>query len=192
MCAARTGQLLDFTSIGNDCGISHNTVKSWISILEASFVIFLLKPFYKNYNKRLIKNSKIYFYDTGLLCHLLNIESAEQLTTHYLRGGIFESFILSELIKNKFHNNQNANFYFWRDKTGHEIDCIIEKGQSLTPIEIKSAKTINIKFFDGLKYFNDLSKNPLENSYVIYAGKENQTRSCGKILSWNKFSEINF
>jgi uncharacterized protein len=191
MCAARTGQLLDYTSIGNDCGISHNTVKEWLNILEASFIVFLLRPHFKNFNKRLVKSPKIYFYDTGLLCYLLGIETEKQLSTHYLRGGIFESFILSELVKNQFNKNLDPNIYFWRDKKGREIDCIMEKGESLTPLEIKSAKTINPGFFDGIKYWNSLSGNLPENSYLVYAGSESQKRSIAKVISWQNISEIN-
>ncbi len=190
MCAARCGQIIDLTSIGNDCGISHNTVKEWINILEASFIIFLLRPHYKNFNKRLIKSPKIYFYDTGLLCYLLNIESSNQLNTHYLRGGIFESFAISEIIKIINNKRINASVYFWRDLNGHEIDCIIEKGKTLTPIEIKSAKTININFFDGIKYWNNLSNNSPQNSYVIYAGNELQTRSIGNIVPYDSIKTI--
>lgn len=190
MCAARCGQLLDLTSIGNDCGVSHNTIKEWINILEASFIIFLLRPHYKNFNKRLVKSPKIYFYDTGLLCHLLGIESPEQIKTHYLRGGIFESFAISEFIKNRINKNIDPNIYFWRDKFGHEIDCIIENGKKLIPVEIKSAKTIHINFFDNLNYWNSLSKNSSENTYVVYAGSNNQTRSLGKILSWKNIDSL--
>ncbi len=190
MCAARTGQLLDLTSIGNDCGISHNTVKDWINILEASFIIFLLRPHFKNFNKRLVKSPKIYFYDTGLLCHLLGIESKEQIKTHYLRGGIFESFIISEIIKIRTNKNVDPNVFFWRDKYGHEIDCIIENQKLLTPIEIKSAKTINDNFFENLNYWNNLSNNPKENTFIIYAGNENQKRSAGNIISWHNIASV--
>lgn len=190
MCASRTGQLLDLTSIGNDCGISHNTVKDWINILEASFIIFLLRPHFKNFNKRLVKTSKIFFYDTGLLCHLLGIESPEQIKTHYLRGGIFESFIMSECFKIRTNQNKDPNLYFWRDSYGHEVDCILENGVQLKAVEIKSSKTINNSFFEGLNYWNTLSQNPRENSYVIYAGDENQTRSNGNILSWKNVGKI--
>lgn len=190
MCAARTGQLLDLTSFGNDCGISHNTVKNWLNILEASFMIFLLRPHFKNFNKRLIKSPKIYFYDTGLLSHLLGIESPKQLATHYLRGGIFESFILSEIIKNRINQKKNPNLYFWRDQHGHEIDCLIEDGSLLTPIEIKSAKTINAGFFAGLNYWNQLAQNTSANTFLIYGGNENQARSQGKIISWKNLKDI--
>jgi uncharacterized protein len=119
MCASRTGQLLDLTSLGNDCGISHNTAKAWLNILEASFIIFFLRPHFKNYNKRLVKSPKIYFYDTGLLCSLLDINSADQLRTHYLRGGIFECFVIAELKKKQFHQVLSSNLYFWKRSRLH-------------------------------------------------------------------------
>lgn len=186
MCAARTGQLLDFTSLGNDCGVTHNTAKEWINILEASFIVFLLRPHFQNFNKRLVKSPKLYFYDTGLLCHLLNIEDPEQIKTHYLRGGIFESFVLSEILKNKTNQKEDPNLYFWRDKQGIEIDCLIEKGQNLIPIEIKSAQTINQSFFKNLIYWTQLTKCSPENTFLVYAGDETQMRSSGKIISWRE------
>ena len=147
LCASRTGQILDLTSIGNDCGVSHNTISAWIGILEASFIIFLLRPYYRNFSKRLIKSPKIYFYDTGLLCHLLNITSTDQLTTHYLRGGIFESYVLSEMLKYQYNHGLEPSLYFWRDQQGKEIDCIAESGSRLIACEIKSSRTISSDFF---------------------------------------------
>ncbi len=190
MCASRTGQLLDLTSIGNDCGISHNTVRAWINILEVSYIIFLLRPHYKNFNKRLVKSPKLYFYDPGLLCYLLNIEAPEQLKTHYLRGGIFESFAISDIVKNQMNQNKNPSVYFWRDQYGHEIDCIIENGRGLLPIEIKSAKTINSNFFNGLNYWNELSKGNPETTFLIYAGNTNQKRSLARVISWKDIDII--
>ncbi|HRW58214.1 MAG TPA: ATP-binding protein [Chlamydiales bacterium] len=190
MCAARCGQLVDLTSLGNDCGISHNTVKEWLNILEASFIIFLLKPHYKNYNKRLVKSPKIYFYDTGLLCYLLNIENPDQLKTHYLRGGIFESFVISEIIKKKINKNLQPNVYFWRDQAGHEIDCVLEKSNEIIPIEIKSSKTINDSYFSNLLYWNKISSSDSKNNIIIYAGKETFKRSQGNIFSWEKIDTI--
>lgn len=190
MCASRTGQLLDLTSLGNDCGISHNTAKAWLNILETSFIIFYLRPHFKNYTKQLIKSPKLYFYDTGLLSTLLNIHSSDQLKTHYLKGNIFESFILSEFMKNKYHNLAKYNLYFWRDKRGHEIDCLIEKPNKLIPIEIKSSKTISSDFFKNLNYWNDISKNNKKDSYLVYGGREDQKRTSGKVLSWENIYKI--
>lgn len=190
MCAARTGQLLDLTSIGNDCGISHNTAKTWLNVLETSFITFFLRPHYKNFNKRLVKSPKLYFYDTGLLCHLLDIDSPSQLSTHYLKGGIFESFILSEMIKTQYNQGKKTSFYFWRDKQGHEIDCLIERGTQLTPIEIKSGKTLSNHFFDGLNYWNQLAGLPQNPSYLIYGGEKNQKRRHLQALSWKNLSSL--
>lgn len=188
MCAARCGQLLDLTSIGNDCSISHNTVKAWINILEASFIAFRLRPHHKNFNKRLVKSPKLYFYDTGLLCHLLDIESPKQLSTHYLRGGIFESFVISELMKAHYNAALTPKLFFWRDKQGHEIDCLIEKGLDLIPIEIKSGKTINQDFFENLDFFSALSDISPSNSYLIYGGDDDQKRSKAQVLSWKNLT----
>ncbi len=188
-CASRAGQIMDMTTLGNDCGISHNTVRAWLNILEASFIVFFLRPHYKNYNKRLIKSPKLYFYDTGLLCALLDIYTQEQLTSHYLRGGIFESFVISELLKRQTHDLTHSSLYFWRDHKGKEVDCLIENGSRLTPIEIKSGKTVGTDFFDGLNYWNNLSENKGE-SYIVYGGDLNQKRSQATVLGWRDTDQI--
>jgi uncharacterized protein len=190
LCAGRVGQLLDLTSIGNDCGISANTVRSWLSVLEATYVLFLLQPYHKNFSKRVIKTPKLYFYDTAIACHLLSIQSPEDLMTHYLRGGLFESMILSDLFKSRFNAGQLPNLYFWRDKSGHEIDCLLDKGKSLLPIEIKSGETLNSDYFSGLIKWNALTGNSTSNSYVVYGGKERQERSQGIALGWIHLKEL--
>ncbi len=190
MCAARVGQLLDLTALGNDCGISHTTARGWINILEASFILFRLQPHHTNFNKRLVKSPKLFFYDTGLLCYLLNVDSAQLLYTHHLRGGIFESFVISELMKNRLNANKDPSIYFWRDHQGNEVDCLIEEGETLIPIEIKSAKTINSSFFSGLTYWNDLAKESTKKGFLVYAGEQGQNRSQAEVLSWKKISEI--
>lgn len=184
LCAARTGQLLNVSSLAQDCGINHKTAESWLSILEASFIIYLLRPHHKNYNKRVIKMPKIYFYDTGLLCSLLGLTNKEHLKNHYLKGGIFESFIISEFIKYRYNQGMKPNIYFWRDKAGNEIDLLIEEPNKLIPIEIKSGQTITSDYFKGLKYYNNLSGNNSKNSFVIYGGREKQKRSEGNVLGW--------
>jgi len=190
LCAGRIGQLLDLTSIGNDCGISANTVRSWLSILEATYVIFLLHPHHKNFSKRLIKAPKLYFYDSAIACHLLSIQSPKDLVTHYLRGPLFESMILADLMKQRFNAGLTPNLYFWRDKSGHEVDCILEEGTNLIPIEIKSAETINSDFFSNLVKWSQLAKTNVGTNYVIYGGKETQVRSQGIALSWTQLSRI--
>lgn len=188
LCAGRIGQLLDVTSIGNDCGISANTVKSWLSILEATYVIFLLQPHHKNFSKRLIKTPKLYFYDTAIASALLSIHSPKQLETHYLRGGLFESMILSDLLKQRYNSGMMPNLFFWRDKTGLEIDCLIDEGATLTPIEIKSGKTINSDFFANLTKWCQLSNQDPSHSFVVYGGNETQKRSSGTVVSWSDLS----
>ena len=190
LCAGRIGQLLNLTSLSNDCGISVNTAKEWISLLASSYIIFLLQPHHKNFSKRLIKSPKLYFYDTGLACSLLRMESAEQLHTHYIRGNLFESFIVSEFLKYLLNRGLQPNLYFWRDRSGHEVDILIETAEKLVPVEIKSGKTINSSFFDGLKYWNDLAKAAPENGFLIYSGDENQQRSVGNVVGWKSLTDV--
>ena len=190
LCAGRTGQLINFSSIGNELGINYKTVSSWISILEASFIIYLLKPHYKNFSKRLVKQTKLYFFDTGLLCSLLDIQNPIQLNSHYLRGNIFESYIVTEYIKMRYHAGLVPNAFFWRDSTGHEIDLLLEEGENFKAIEIKSGETINSDFFKGLTYFGNLSKLSNENRFLIYGGLKNYRRTAAKVLSWKNFGKM--
>lgn len=188
LCAGRVGQLLNLSSIGNECGLSHNTARSWLSILETSYLVFLLKPHHENFNKRIIKMPKLYFYDTGLLCSLLGIHHANQLNTHYLKGSIFESFVVSELIKKKFNRGENSNIYFWRDKSGYEIDVVIEENNQLYPLEIKVGKTVNRDFFKNLEYWNKISKWKSKKQFLVYGGEQRQERNQVKIIGWQDIS----
>lgn len=190
LCAGRIGQLLNVSSLANDCGITTTTANSWLSILEACYIIFLLRPYHKNYSKRIVKSPKLYFYDTGIACSLLGIHNSQDLLMHYLRGGLFESFVLSELIKNEYNLGNRPKIYFWRDNHGHEVDCIIERKNQLIPIEIKSGKTINTSFFEELKYWNNLSETDPKKNFLIYGGDENQKRSLGTVLGWQSLDEI--
>lgn len=184
MCAGRIGQVVNLSSLASDCGISTNTAKSWLSVLQASYVIFLLESHHKNFSKRLIKAPKIYFYDTGLACSLLGIESEEQLLTHYLRGGLVEQYVLADLFKQAYNAGRTPHIYFWRDSFGHELDCIIEQADTLIPIEIKSGKTITAEYFKGLAYWCQLSQTDPANGYVIYTGTDDSKRSMGNVLTW--------
>jgi len=190
LCAGRIGQIINLDSLATDTGVTLNTIKSWLSILEASYIIYLLQPHHKNFNKRLVKRPKIYFYDTGLACNLLRIKSVEQLELHHMRGNLFENFILTELLKSKLNNTQIPNFYFWRDNHGKEIDCIIETAEKLIPIEIKSSKTYNKEFFKNLNYWNKLSKSKTENAYLIYNGDDDDKLLNGNLISWNNLNKI--
>lgn len=182
LCAGRVGQLLNLTSLGNDAGISHNTARAWLSILENSYIIFLTQPYFKNFNKRIIKSPKIYFYDTGLLCNLLKIQSEEQLFNHYAKGSIFESAIMSDFLKQYYHHGKKPNMHFWADRS-QEIDCVLEHANTLTAIEIKSGKTIQPSFFASLHYFKELTEN-VAHSYVVYGGNESQKRSYAEVVAW--------
>lgn len=183
LCAGRVSQIVNFSDLGRDVGVSHNTIKSWLSILETSYIIFFLQPYYKNFNKRIIKSPKLYFYDTGLVASLLGISDKNQIFTHYLKGNLFENFIVSEFIKNKFNLSKNAEYYFWKDKTGREIDLLEIKNQNIIPIEIKSSMTINEDFFKNIKSWQKISKNK-EKGILIYGGLESQKRSFVDVLSW--------
>ncbi|GHS99793.1 ATPase [Synergistales bacterium] len=192
LAAGRCGQILNLSSMGIDAGVSHNTAKAWLSVLQASFIVFLLQPFYKNYNKRLIKSPKLYFYDTGLAARLLGITNHEQLALHPLRGGIFESFAVSEVLKN-FHNNaKSPGCFFWRDSAGHEVDMVIEDGTKVFPVEVKSGKTIASDFFNGLRRWRDMTGAPEndESGALLYGGDENYTREGFRVVSWDKAYEI--
>lgn len=189
MCAARSGQILNLSSLGDDCGITHNTARSWLSILEASYIVYLLKPHYRNFNKRLIKSPKIYFYDSGLLAYLIGIPDADTLLTHASRGQVFETWVISELLKGRFNRGMRDNIYFWRDNTGHEIDCIVDQGGRLIPIEIKSGKTVSDDFFKGLRYWSRISGADAGDMLLVYAGLMDQTRKDGRVLSWRSFGK---
>jgi len=183
--AGRTGQELNLKSIGEDCGVSHNTIQEWISILEASFIIFRLKPYHKNYNKRLVKTPKIYFTDTGLVCNLLGIRKKEELDYHFLKGHIFETFIINEVLKINYNLGERFELYYWRDNHKKEIDLIVDFGLKQYGIEIKSSETINEKYFDGLKYWRELTNIDNGNMYLIYGGEENLIRNEMNVVSWN-------
>ena len=190
LCAGRIGQLLNIDSLASDVGIATNTAKEWLSILEASYIIYTLKPHHKNFNKRLVKRPKLYFYDTGLACNLLQINSVNELDMHFAKGNLFENFILTELLKKRFNNAKTSNLYFWRDHHGKEIDCIIEKANSLVPIEIKSSKTYQKEHFKNMNYWNKLSDNSKDNSYLVYAGNESDHLAYGNLMSWKHLNKI--
>lgn len=170
LIAGRVGQLVNYSSLSNDVGISQPTANSWMAVMQASYIMFTLQPHFKNFSKRLIKSSKIYFYDTGLLCYLLRIESPMQLETHPLRGQIFENWVLINFYKNYFNQGKEAPLYFWRDQHGHEVDLVIDKGASLDLIEIKSSQTFNPVFLKNLQWLGGV-QNKLGGT-VIYGGDE--------------------
>lgn len=183
-CAARIGQLLNIASLANEAEITIPTANAWLSILESSYVIYLLKPYYKNFNKRLIKSPKLYFYDTGLVSSLLGLTSSDQLSTHYLRGEIFENMVINEYVKQKFSEGKELSFYFWRDSNQNEVDLLIENGENMKAYEIKSSATLNKKFLIGLKRFQSIANIATENLSVIYGGDIDFQTDNGKFISW--------
>ncbi|MCK4803255.1 MAG: ATP-binding protein [Spirochaetes bacterium] len=189
LCAGRTGQVLNLSSIGNDCGVNHNTVKSWISILEASFIIKLLQPYYKNFNKRLIKAPKLYFIDSGMVAFLLDIQNETQLKTHPLKGALFETFVVSELLKKRFNRSKIDNLYYFRDSKGNEVDVILDHGNFINQVEIKSGQTISSDFFKGLDYFIKISQQ-VKHSYLIYGGNESRIQQGVNIRGWKSIGEL--
>ncbi|MBI4845979.1 MAG: ATP-binding protein [Candidatus Omnitrophica bacterium] len=190
MCAYRSGQLVNLSSLANDCGITHNTAKAWISILETSFIIFMLKPHHNNFNKRLIKMPKLYFSDPGLAAYLADIYDLSHMSNHPLKGGLFEGFIISDLLKGRFNLGEENNLYFWRDKTGHEIDCLIEEGMNLKAVEFKSGRTITDDYFKNIEYWNRISKNKYKKSFIIYGGRQEQRRAIGHVIPWKKMGNL--
>lgn len=172
LCAGRTGQLFNASALANEVGVSNHTIKHWLSLLETSYIVFILQPWHSNLNKRLIKSPKIYFYDVGLASFLLGIENETHLEAHPLRGALFENMVLMELVKSRFNAGLNSNFFFYRDNHGNEIDVVQEFGHLLHLFEIKSAMTFHADFFKGLDYLKKLIPERINQSMVIYAGEE--------------------
>lgn len=190
LCAGRTGQLLNLSSLATECGITHNTAKSWISVLEASYLVFLLRPHHANFNKRLVKMPKLYFYDAGLVSWLLGIRAPEQIETHPLRGNIFETFIIAELIKSQFNRGQRPAFSFWRDSNGNEIDLLVEQGIRLMPIEVKSGQTLTRDSFVGLEKWCALAGEKAVRPALVYGGSEAYERQGVRVLGWRQSGEL--
>lgn len=188
LCAGWHGQLLNLNSIAQNCGISQTTATEWLSILETSYIVFRLRPYYRNFKKRLVKTPKLYFYDTAIVCMLLGIESVEHLKLHASRGAIFEGFVLTEIIKNYVNKGKIAPLYFWRDHQGNEVDALLEKGENLVAIEIKSEVTYSTDFLSGLKNWQKISGSTKDN-YLIYAGNESFKQSGFQIFAWNQFEK---
>jgi len=190
LCAGRIGQLLNLTGLANDAGISPNTAKAWLSILESSYILYRLQPYHNNFNKRLVKSPKLYFYDTGVACSLLGLHDENQVNLHYLKGALFENLIINEFIKRNFHRGENYQPYFWQDSHGKEIDCLLIAGEKITPVEIKSSKTMSTSYFDNLKSWRASVNLPQGQSYVVYGGDESMQTSAGTFVSWRQLERI--
>ncbi len=195
ICASQVGQLLNYTTIANDCGIDQKTVKAWLSVLEASYILFQIQPHFQHFRKRLTKSSKLYFHDVGLLCYLLGISHPEQVMNHPMRGLLFENFIISECLKDRYNRVKDKNIYFFRDHVGHEVDAIFDYGTELYSMEIKSSETFNYSFIKGLEYYEQIAKEKNTRKFLIYAGDESYKTKDVAIYSYKKindlFNEIN-
>jgi hypothetical protein len=190
LCAHRVGQLLNLSSLALDCGISVNTAKQWLSLLESSYIIYLLRPYHQNYGKRLIKMPKLYFYDVGVATHLAGIRT-EDIDKHPLKGGLFENLVVIEFYKMLLPDR--PALYFWRDQVGHEIDCLIDGQQGISAIEIKSSQTIQSDFSKNLNHWIKLNDQTRQAScYVVYGGNEQRSSSGISYIPWNKMDRFAF
>lgn len=198
ICAGRIGQLLNLEQLGNDADVSATTARHWLSVLESSFILYTLKPFYKNTTKRLVKSPKLYFYDVGIASFLLGIESESHWHTHPLRGQLFENLIVSEFIKARWNRGLREQLFFYRDQSGNEVDLVVEVGGKYLPIEIKSSQTFHKDFLKGFTALDKLLQGPTQSrKAVIYGGEASQDRSEGKLISWRSLpslfrSEVDF
>jgi predicted AAA+ superfamily ATPase len=184
ICATRAGQILNLNALANECGITQPTAKSWLSVLESSYVIFLLHPFHNNFSKRVIKSPKLYFYDTGLLAFLLKISDSSKLKLRSEKGALFENLIISEKAKQNYHQYLQQDHWFWRDSQGKEVDLIIQQTETFDVFELKATETVTTKLFEGLDYFKSLAQNLVSNSTLIYAGEAQQNRTNHKVRGW--------
>ncbi len=184
LCAGRTGQLINLSSIGNECGITHNTAKAWLSVMQASYLVFLLRPHHANFSKRIVKSPKLYFYDSGLASWLLGIRNPGQVSTHPLRGALFETMVIADLMKTRLNRAEPPDLYFWRDSNGNEIDIVAEQGNKLVPIEIKSGKTIANDFFTGLEKWCSLAGDKAQGPTLIYGGDQDTRYKRFRVTGW--------
>ena len=189
MCAARTGQLLNLASLAADCGISAVTAKQWLTVLETSYVITLLRPHHRNYGKRLVKSPKLYFLDSGLAAWLMGIRDAQTLETHAGRGALFETWVVSELYKQRLNAGQPLDLYFWRDSAGNEVDLIIETARGLQPLEIKSGSTYAADWAHGLRKWQALAGSECLEPALVYGGEMSFAREGLKVWSWKDVAQ---
>ena len=189
LCAGRVGQEINYSALSNELGVDRKTIQSWLGILQASYLVYLLPPFYNNFQKRVLKTPKLYFFDTGLACALLQISQPNMLSLHPFRGALFENFIVTELIKNRFNQGKRSNLYFWRESSGNELDVILDEGLRQFPIEIKSGQTIQSAWEKGILYWQQLTGQ--SGGLILHGGSENQRRSGGiDFLSWEKVAGL--
>lgn len=190
MCASRIGQLLNLSALAMDCGLSHNTARAWLSVLETSGIVYLLKPYHRNFGKRLVKSPKLYFVDTGLAARLLGIKTSAGLFVHPSRGNLFESFVVSELLKARFNQGLDPDIYFWRDSSGTEVDVVYEDGPKVRAIEIKSGKTFAPEHAAGLESWMRYSGAAPKDCSLVYAGDREMSWKGLELVPWDAVSGI--
>lgn len=190
MCAARSGQILNLAALGADCGISAVTAREWLSVLEASYLVTRLPPYHRNFGKRLVKTPKLYFLDVGLMAWLLGIRDAASIHTHSARGALFETWVISELIKQRYNLGQGADLYFWRDNVGHEVDVLYETPQGLQAVEIKSGSTFASDWPAAIKKWQGFAPQEALPPIIIYGGEGRHERQGCRVLGWKEFSRM--
>lgn len=190
LCAFRIGQLFNYDSLATDVGVSPNTIKQWLSVLEASYVIFRLAPWHTNLGKRLIKTPKLYFYDTGLACYLAGLASTERIEHDSLRGQLFENLVALEIIKSHFNSGQPADLYFLRDQHGHEVDFVLAAGMRLHGIEAKSSETLQPRFLDGFQYFERVAPGTFTHQSLVYSGEGGSSYQNVQLVNWRHCANI--
>nr|WP_245153525.1 ATP-binding protein [Chlorobaculum sp. 24CR] len=184
LCAGRNGQLLNLSALAGEAGISQSTARAWLSVLESSYLVHLLPPYYRNFGKRLVKSPKLYFLDVGLASWLLGIRSAETLALHPFRGALFESLVVSEFIKARYNKGLPADLYFWRDNNGVEADLVFESGAKLQPVEIKSGSTVTSDYIKAGQRAGKFATEETDSPWLIYGGDESYERSGVKVVGW--------
>jgi predicted AAA+ superfamily ATPase len=188
MCAARSGQLLNLAALGADCGVSAVTARQWLSVLETSYLVMQLPPYHSNFGKRLTKTPKLYFLDVGLMAWLLGIRDANTLSTHAARGALFETWVVSELVKQRFNAGQRADLYFWRDNTGHEVDVVFETPAGLQGLEIKSGSTFASDWPKAIAKWAALATGPVCTPRIVFGGEGNYHRQGCDVQGWQAFA----
>lgn len=190
LCAGQIGQLVNYSSLANACGVDQKTIKAWLSLLEASFILFQLAPHHQNFKKRLTKSKKLYFYDIGLATYLLGVSEAKQLATHPSRGALFENMVISEAYKARFNAVREPDFYFFRDHVGNEVDLVFESNAGLTAVEIKSGLTLSQSQFKGLEMYKKISEDNCQSTLLIYGGHVERSQYNSEVVPYYKTGEV--
>jgi uncharacterized protein len=190
LCAGRVGCIFNASNLSNDIGVSVPTINSWMNILQTSYTVFLLQPYYENFGTRLIKSPKIYFYDVGLASYLLGIEDKKQVERDPLKGGLFENFVVMELLKKRFNSLKDCNLYFYRDKYINEVDVLLKFAHQFKLIEIKSAQTFNKEFIKGNEKISSLLKERVTHKYIVYNGKDFGKFLDNNVINWKNVASV--